>query len=36
MLPVVDCDVHHTWKTEDEVLPYFPARWRELGVSGQI
>ncbi len=36
MLPVVDCDVHHTWKTEDEVLPYFPARWRELGSAGQI
>jgi predicted TIM-barrel fold metal-dependent hydrolase len=36
MLPVIDCDVHHTWNSEDEVLPYFPARWRELGAAGQI
>lgn len=36
MLPVVDCDVHHTWNSEDEVLAYMPARWKELGSGGQI
>ncbi len=31
MLPVIDCDVHHTWNTEEEVIEYFPTRWKELG-----
>ncbi len=36
MLPVIDCDVHHTWNSEDEVLAHMPARWKELGSGGQI
>jgi predicted TIM-barrel fold metal-dependent hydrolase len=35
MLPVIDCDVHHTWKSEDEVIAYLPARWREFN-AGQV
>ncbi|MEA2681978.1 MAG: uncharacterized protein QOK05_306 [Chloroflexota bacterium] len=35
MLPVVDCDVHHTWKNEDEVIEYLPARWRDFN-AGEV
>jgi uncharacterized protein len=27
--PRIDTDVHHTWKTDAEVVKYLPARWRE-------
>jgi uncharacterized protein len=35
MLPVIDCDVHHVWNSEDDVLQYMPARWRNLS-GGRI
>jgi uncharacterized protein len=35
MLPVVDCDVHHVWNSEDEVIQYMPKRWREYA-GGRI
>jgi uncharacterized protein len=28
--PRIDCDVHHTWRTEADLLAYLPERWREL------
>jgi predicted TIM-barrel fold metal-dependent hydrolase len=28
--PVVDCDVHHTWPNEAELVSYMPRRWQEL------
>jgi predicted TIM-barrel fold metal-dependent hydrolase len=31
---VVDCDVHHTWATRKELLPYFDEGWREFATSG--
>ena len=28
-LAVVDCDIHPTFRSEKDILPYLPARWRE-------
>lgn len=28
--PLIDLDVHHTWTSEEELLPYLPPQWREL------
>ena len=28
-LSVVDCDIHPTFRSEKDILPYLPARWRE-------
>lgn len=27
--PTIDSDVHHTWRSDDEVAAYLPRRWRE-------
>jgi predicted TIM-barrel fold metal-dependent hydrolase len=27
--PIIDCDVHHDWKTQDELLPYMGRGWQE-------
>lgn len=27
--PVIDCDVHHTWASEKDLLPYLSEGWRE-------
>src|SRR5258707_13148456 len=27
--PVVDCDVHHGWKSPHDILAYLPKRWRD-------
>jgi len=27
--PIVDVDVHHTWKSFDDIVAYLPKRWRE-------
>ncbi len=29
-LPIIDCDVHHHWKSDAEVGEYLPARWRDF------
>ena len=38
--PVIDCDIHHTWPTDDELDPYLSPQWREYaagaGRSGPI
>ena len=26
---LIDCDVHHSWKSDDEVVEYLPRRWRD-------
>ena len=31
--PIIDCDVHHTWKTADAILERLPARWREFAAG---
>lgn len=28
--PIIDCDVHHTWATNEELLGYMTPRWREF------
>jgi predicted TIM-barrel fold metal-dependent hydrolase len=28
--PVIDCDVHHTWVSQDELYPYLPRSWRDF------
>jgi hypothetical protein len=28
--PIIDCDVHHNWASERELLPYLPAHWRDF------
>lgn len=28
--PVIDCDVHHTWASEAELVAYMPESWQEL------
>ena len=27
--PIVDCDIHHDWPSQDVLLPYLSAGWRE-------
>jgi predicted TIM-barrel fold metal-dependent hydrolase len=31
--PIVDCDLHHIWKTPDDVLRYLPKEWREYAAG---
>ena len=31
---VVDCDLHHTWASRRDLLPYFDEGWREFATSG--
>jgi predicted TIM-barrel fold metal-dependent hydrolase len=28
--PIIDCDVHHTWGTDEELLAYMSREWREF------
>ena len=28
-LAVVDCDIHLTFRSEDQIIPFLPERWRE-------
>ena len=28
-LAVVDCDIHPIFRSESQILPFLPARWRE-------
>jgi predicted TIM-barrel fold metal-dependent hydrolase len=32
--PVIDVDVHHSWRTSDELIDYLPAFWREHLAGG--
>ena len=27
--PIVDCDIHHTWRSPSDVIKYMTAGWRE-------
>jgi predicted TIM-barrel fold metal-dependent hydrolase len=27
--PIIDCDVHNSWASEQDLLPYLPAEWQE-------
>jgi predicted TIM-barrel fold metal-dependent hydrolase len=27
--PIVDVDIHHSWKSPDEIIAYMPKEWRE-------
>ena len=27
--PVIDCDVHHEWAAQSDLLPYLSEGWRE-------
>ena len=29
MPPLFDCDIHHSWRSEDDVRQYLPQRWRD-------
>lgn len=31
-LTLIDCDVHHTWKEEEEVTKYLPDHYRDRGI----
>ncbi len=28
--PIIDSDVHHTWRSDEEIIEYLPKRWREF------
>src|SRR3954462_536948 len=28
--PIIDCDVHHNWKSPEDIVSRLPRRWREL------
>jgi predicted TIM-barrel fold metal-dependent hydrolase len=30
---VIDCDIHHTWATDNELDPYLSPRWREYAAG---
>src|SRR6266545_1878706 len=32
--PIVDCDVHHSWPSQEVMMPYLSPAWREY-VRGQ-
>lgn len=32
--PIVDVDLHHNWKSLDDILEYLPRRWHEYARSG--
>jgi predicted TIM-barrel fold metal-dependent hydrolase len=34
--PRIDLDVHHTWRSPRELLPYLPQRWRQVVEQGQV
>ena len=34
--PIIDCDVHHRWKSEAELVGYLPQHWREYVEHGQL
>jgi hypothetical protein len=27
--PIVDGDIHHGWKSQQEIISYLPKRWQE-------
>lgn len=27
--PLIDCDVHHAWRSDADIVAYLPKRWRE-------
>jgi len=29
-VPVIDCDIHHAWRSPSEVLPYMSRAWQEF------
>lgn len=34
---VIDSDVHHTWRTQAEIIEYLPANWRDfLAAAGEV
>jgi uncharacterized protein len=34
--PIIDIDIHHTWRSDAELLEYLPARWRQhIAADGQ-
>jgi predicted TIM-barrel fold metal-dependent hydrolase len=28
--PIIDIDLHHRWKTEDDLFRYLPSKWRQV------
>lgn len=38
--PIIDCDVHQEWKSQDDLMPYLPQGWQEYvrgpGRAGDI
>jgi predicted TIM-barrel fold metal-dependent hydrolase len=33
--PVVDCDIHHGWKSPHDVIAYLPKRWQEYAYAAE-
>ena len=31
--PIVDVDIHHTWRASEEMLAYLPSEWREYAAG---
>jgi predicted TIM-barrel fold metal-dependent hydrolase len=31
--PIIDCDIHHTWSLEADLIPYFSETWREYATG---
>jgi predicted TIM-barrel fold metal-dependent hydrolase len=31
---IIDCDVHHTWRTSEDIIKRLPERWREVASGG--
>jgi len=34
--PIIDCDVHHHWRADEDLIPYLPSRWREYVRGGSV
>lgn len=32
-MPIIDCDVHHTWPSESDLLSYIEPKWRDFFVG---
>src|SRR5438876_1083236 len=28
--PIIDSDIHHSWKNQDELIAYLPKEWRDF------
>ncbi|MFR9805278.1 amidohydrolase family protein [Pseudonocardia sp. RS010] len=34
--PIVDCDVHHSWSSQEELIPYIAPEWRDYLRSAPV